>query len=185
METSFEAFEEESSAAWLQSGLDREAVARSSSGEPSSAAEPRELTMAELDSPTEVTARITARRRQAFFRSVVLTAYRDTCPITGINMPELLVASHIVPWSVDATRRLDPSNGIALNALHDVAFDRGYISFDDEFRVLVSSRVRNPGTSIAHRVLLTEVAGTRAARPVRFDPDPEALEYHRDMIFIP
>lgn len=34
--------------------------------------------------------------------------------------------------------RLDPQNGIALNALHDKAFDRGLITFDTELRLVCS-----------------------------------------------
>ena len=49
-------------------------------------------------------------------------------------VPELLNASHIIPWSKDIARRADPCNGIALNALYDRAFDRGLITFDESFR---------------------------------------------------
>ena len=59
----------------------------------------------------------------------------------------LLQASHIVPWSRDAGRRLDPRNGIALSALHDRAFDRGLITLDEELRVVVAGAVRVGGGS--------------------------------------
>ena len=54
-----------------------------------------------------------SRVGQYFFRTAVLSAYRNRCCITGIVLPELLVASHIKPWkNSDAkTERTNPSNG--------------------------------------------------------------------------
>lgn len=66
----------------------------------------------------------------------------NSCPMTGITEPELLRASHIVPWT-DSTdeQRLDVYNGLLLSALWDAAFDRGLISFADDGKVLVSPRL--------------------------------------------
>ncbi len=55
-------------------------------------------------------------------------------------MRSLLVASHIIPWSRNEEHRLDPLNGIALNSLHDKAFDAGLITFDENFRLEVISK---------------------------------------------
>ncbi|MCL4694266.1 MAG: HNH endonuclease, partial [Candidatus Hydrogenedentes bacterium] len=65
---------------------------------------------------------------QAFFRRSVLSSYEYRCCITGLAVPELLVASHILPWRVDAANRLNPRNGLCLNAIHDRAFDQGIIT---------------------------------------------------------
>ncbi|MGI0086127.1 MAG: HNH endonuclease, partial [Nitrososphaerales archaeon] len=62
---------------------------------------------------------IRVRINQSFFRAAVLAAYSSKCCITGLSTPELLTASHIVPWSVDEKNRTNPSNGLCLNALHD------------------------------------------------------------------
>ena len=75
---------------------------------------------------------VKTRVNQELFRSAVLSSYDDACCITGIDLPPLLVASHIVPWSKDPRERLNPRNGLCLNALHDRAFDRGLISVDPE-----------------------------------------------------
>ncbi len=56
---------------------------------------------------------------------------------------ELLIASHILPWSGHEAERLNVRNGIALNRLHDAAFDQGFISFDDNLHVLLSKRLRD------------------------------------------
>ena len=71
---------------------------------------------------------IKTRVNQSLFRKVVLATYNNKCCITGLAQPELLIASHIIPWSVNEKERLNPSNGICLNALHDKAFDSGLIA---------------------------------------------------------
>lgn len=63
------------------------------------------------------------RVNQSFFRRRILSAYEFQCCVTGLKVRELLVASHIVPWSQDATNRLNTRNGLCLNPLHDRAFD--------------------------------------------------------------
>ncbi|MDE5553359.1 MAG: HNH endonuclease, partial [Malacoplasma sp.] len=69
------------------------------------------------------------RKGQTFFRNTVLSAYNYTCCVTGIDLPNLLQASHIKSWkdSEPATERNNPSNGLCLNYLHHKAFDSGYI----------------------------------------------------------
>jgi hypothetical protein len=94
------------------------------------------------DIETEAVRPVKVRRVQALFRATVMASYDYTCAISGIAIPALLQASHIVPWSRDAGRRLDPRNGIALSALHDRAFDRGLITLDEELRVVVAGAVR-------------------------------------------
>ena len=70
------------------------------------------------------------RLGQYFFRLSVLNAYGNSCCITGIQCPGLLIASHIKPWSVSdsKTERTNPRNGLCLNSLHDKAFDKGLIT---------------------------------------------------------
>ena len=64
-----------------------------------------------------------ARVNQRFFRDLILDNYQSQCCLTGIAVPDLLIASHIVPWADDPKNRLNPCNGLCLNALHDKAFD--------------------------------------------------------------
>ena len=84
---------------------------------------------------------VKTRVNQKIFHDVVFSSYDDACCITGIDLPPLLVASHIVPWSKDPRERLNPRNGLCLNALHDRAFDRGLISVDPSFTVRVSRKI--------------------------------------------
>jgi putative restriction endonuclease len=78
------------------------------------------------------------RTMQGVFRKVVLAAYNSRCCITGNPVDELLVASHILPWSDFPEHRLNPQNGLCLAAHSDRAFDRCLITFDGEMRLVLS-----------------------------------------------
>lgn len=119
---------------------------------------------------------------QNFFRRAVLSAYDDKCCITGLGVPKLLVASHIVPWRVDPTNRLNPRNGLALSALHDKAFDLGLITLRPDLTVQVSAKYADLGDSY-FTAAIQSFSGSRIATPGKFAPDPELLEYHRNFVF--
>ena len=51
------------------------------------------------------------------------------------------MASHIVPWATDSKNRLNPRNGLCLNAIHDRAFDRGILTITPDYKVILSSRL--------------------------------------------
>lgn len=100
-------------------------------------------------------------------------SYDGKCALTGLAEQKLLVASHIVGWSEDISRRMDPKNGILLNALHDRAFDRHLISFDEDCALMVSQRI-----APADRAALMR-DGDKLNMPSRFMPDPELLARHK------
>jgi len=122
------------------------------------------------------------RVNQSFFRKAVLSSY-EYCCITGISIPELLVASHIVPWAIDCKNRTNPRNGLCLNYLHDKAFDSGFITISDDFTVTGSSRLLKHPTKGVN--LITDFIGKKIELPRRFCPDPNFLAYHREKIFQP
>lgn len=134
---------------------------------------------------TEKNVLVKTRRVQSFFRAAVLTSYDNRCALTGLAIPELLNASHIIPWSVDEKRRADPRNGICLNALHDRAFDRGLISFDENLRVIVSSKINSTEDCDLYRSQLVALSGCSLRLPERFQPESTAVEYHREKVFRP
>lgn len=78
---------------------------------------------------------VRTRINQGFFRAAVLAAYGSRCCITGLSLPILLNASHIVPWSVDEKNRTNPRNGLCLNAIHDRAFDCGLLTVTPDLKV--------------------------------------------------
>lgn len=128
--------------------------------------------------PTETTREVKVRRVQRFFRQTVLESYNNRCAISGLAIPELLVASHIIPWAEDESRRADPTNGIALNALYDKAFDRHLISFDADFRLVLSDRIKVQLKGEVVKEYFTRLEGKRIDMPYRFFPDREALKEH-------
>lgn len=134
--------------------------------------------------PSEVTRTVKVRRLQTFFRNAVLSSYEYRCAVSGMAVPELLVASHIIPWSDDEARRADPTNGLCLNALYDRAFDRGLITFDEEFRMIVSSILKKGACPELQLVNFAKMEGCKLLLPNRFRPDPAALERHRNL-FVP
>lgn len=80
-----------------------------------------------------------ARVNQNFFRSTILSSYNLKCCITGLPISDFLVASHIIPWSIDKDNRTNPHNGLCLNSIHDKAFDRGFITITPDYRIKVSN----------------------------------------------
>lgn len=60
---------------------------------------------------------VNTRVNQCIFRTIILATYNNKCCITGIAQPELLIASHIMPWSKDEKNRMNPMNGLKLRIL--------------------------------------------------------------------
>jgi putative restriction endonuclease len=126
---------------------------------------------------------VKVRIKQEFFRKMILSAYDNTCCITGISISELLIASHIVPWSADTKNRLNPRNGLCLNALHDRAFDKGLISISGDLRIVVSPLIYQQESKQHDLEFITDYVNKEMRLPSRFLPDHNLLEYHRQNIF--
>ena len=118
------------------------------------------------------------RVNQSFFRKRILSAYQYRCCVTGLSVRPLLVASHIVPWSLDTKNRLNPKNGLCLNALHDRAFDRGLMWIDDQLKIRFSTALRKERVSAGTDWLL-QFEGNALILPGRFAPDMCFLRKHR------
>ncbi len=132
---------------------------------------------------TETMALSKIRRGQSFFRNSVLAAYDCKCCITGISSPQLLRASHIVPWSKSVKHRLNPSNGLLLNALHDAAFDSGLLTLDASYKVRLSRSLRDTTPMRSYHAIFEQYEGKQIKLPDRFRPSEELLATHRDTIF--
>lgn len=124
------------------------------------------------------------RVNQQFFRSTVLVSYQNSCCITGLQVPELLVASHIIPWSKGKEYRVNPENGLCLNALHDKAFDRGLLTITDNFKVQLSEKLLSQVKDEIISQYFLPFHQKGIIRPVRFSPRQEFLQFHRENIFI-
>lgn len=134
----------------------------------------------------ERTAIIRQRINQNAFRTMVLLNYEERCAITGINIPELLVAGHIIPW-VDSTpqQKLNPENGICLSALYDKAFDKGLITISpDDYTIRLSSVLREYETREYYDRHFGTLGGRPITMPIEHKPNRDYLAYHRDHVFL-
>jgi hypothetical protein len=120
---------------------------------------------------------IEQRLKQSVFRQRVIENFQGRCCLSEIREGELLVASHIIPWSKRIDTRLDPANGLLLYWPYDRLFDRGFISFDDNMRLVLSQNAAQCSPPL--RAVLEPLAGRTARRPVKWPIKPEYLAYHR------
>lgn len=130
--------------------------------------------------PTDVIVNVKVRRGQEYFRSAVLNNFGGRCGVSQLGVPELLIASHILPWGAHVSERLNVRNGLCLSRLHDAAFDRGLITFDDELRLVLSKRLKGelPQRCIEDNFVKHE------GQPLSLPgdavlPDPSFLSEHR------
>jgi putative restriction endonuclease len=125
---------------------------------------------------------VKTRLNQSFFRSTLLASYNNKCCITGISNTNFLIASHIVPWSVDKKNRLNPRNGILVNSLHDKAFEYGYITITTDYKILVCSELLNSKEN-ADNEYFKKIHLKDLILPSRFLPDIEFIKYHNQEKF--
>jgi putative restriction endonuclease len=144
-----------------------------------------QLNYIDLDNLKEVEGKekerlVIVRVNQSLFRKMVLTNFNNQCCITGIKQTELIVASHILPWSNDKGNRINPKNGLALNTLHDKAFDCGLITITQDLKIRVSSSfLKNQDVpSIKHNFI--DYDGKSLIEPQKFFPDVEFLKVHNE-----
>lgn len=126
---------------------------------------------------------VKTRVNQNVFRQIVLANYDGKCALTGIDLSELLVASHIIPWSENEQERLNPENGICLSSLYDKAFDKGLISFADDKRVIFSARLKENIGKEYYAKYFEPVENVMLVTPRKYHINPTFLEWHRDCIF--
>jgi len=141
------------------------------------------LPFKEPTGPTETYITTKARLGQQFFRQSVLASYNCRCCITGNPIPELLVASHILPWGNYPEHRLNPRNGLCLAQTQDAAFDRGLITFDEDYRVVLGSYLREflPNETLERNFLAYE--GKQIQMPDKFMPEADFMQKHRVEVF--
>jgi putative restriction endonuclease len=123
------------------------------------------------------------RVNQNFFRNAVLLSYQNKCCITGISVPELLVASHIKPWAKDLSQAANPENGICLNGLHDKAFDRGLLTITEDYKIKLSGRILKSVKTEIFKDFFLPYHDKEILKPNRFMPHQIFLDYHRKNVF--
>lgn len=136
------------------------------------------------DGTTETVRTAKFRRGQDYFRQVVLNNFGGRCGITGLGIRELLVASHMLPWSKYPDQRLEVNNGLCLSRLHDAAFDEGFITFDDSLRLMLSKSLKQH----LPQPVVVENFGNYEGEALRLPedaipPDLSHLASHRKAVF--
>ena len=133
---------------------------------------------------TEAKQTVKVRLGQRFFRSTVLNNYNIRCCICQLPMESLLIASHIIPWKVDSENRLNPHNGMSLCAIHDKAFDRGFLTLDEKYQVLLGTDLTHLFEYEAVERFFLHYQHKPIHKPEKFAPKQDFLEYHRNHIFV-
>lgn len=119
-----------------------------------------------------------ARQGQGLYREKLLEEC-PFCPITMINDERLLIASHIKPWAVSTDEeRVDHKNGLMLSPLYDKLFDRGFMTFTEDRKIVLSNWL-----SPANRKRLGVTDGQFVQR-LPLDEDRKVyMQFHRSSVF--
>jgi len=119
---------------------------------------------------------INQRIGQQIIRKHLLVEYENKCAMCNIDHPDLLRVSHIIPWSENKETRLDVQNTLLLCGLHDLAFEKGFITIKDDYTITINTEVKGVKTilrSITSKVLLLPKSKS-------YYPKHEYLKVHQD-----
>jgi len=126
---------------------------------------------------------VKTRVNQNIFRQIVIANYSVKCAISGIDIPDLLVASHIIPWAENEEHRLNPENGLCLSSLYDKAFDKGYIGINHNFEIILSTFLKKKNKEEYFAKFFSPFDGKKIILPRKYHPNKNFLQYHLDTIF--
>ncbi|WP_234573056.1 HNH endonuclease [Rhodohalobacter sp. 614A] len=117
---------------------------------------------------------IKSRVGQGEFRKNLLLYWKG-CAVTGYKTGSMLIASHIKPWrDSNNNERLDSFNGLLLTPNLDKAFDRGFVTFGTNGKILISDILEKP-----------DVLGIDDNMNIKLESAHfKYLEYHREMVFL-
>ena len=120
---------------------------------------------------------VTQRANQSAFRRVVLRYAGNRCCLTGVEDPQLLIASHIKPWSeCDPKEKTDVHNALCLNVLHDALFDRHLMTVDADLKAHYDPELER---TMGEEFFESSVARYERVRiGKRNRPDERYLEHH-------
>jgi putative restriction endonuclease len=111
----------------------------------------------------------TQRNFQTALRRDLLQLYNSQCCICGINLPELLRTSHIVPYKTDPSIAADRRNCLLLCPLHDLAFEKGYIGLRDDYSIVINADY----TSLLTHPLIIQEITSRDGQVINLPTDSE------------
>jgi putative restriction endonuclease len=123
--------------------------------------------------------------RDGAFRKIVVSTYNHTCAFCGLQILDsdgknIVDGSHIKPFSKFYDDRID--NGLSLCKNHHWAFDRGWFTINDDYRIIVADRIREVSPNAKP---MREFIGDRINLPVQqqYYPRLDALRWHRENMF--
>ena len=124
------------------------------------------------------------RQNQYVFRRMILAIYDYRCCLTGIPVETVLRASHILPWAEDKAERMNPTNGLCLSATYDAAFDRHFISFDDDYRMVLAPALEKYVGNQAYEEAFVSLKGRQLVLPKmeQYAPSVRFLRQHRRLL---
>jgi len=125
---------------------------------------------------------VKTRVNQHFFRTMILQVYDGRCCITGLDIPQVLRASHIMAWAEDKDNRLNPTNGLCLSATFDAAFDAHLISLDEQFHLIFSPQLKEHHSNKAFQEHFKPYENQPIALPATFTPSQDFLKKHRERL---
>jgi len=124
------------------------------------------------------------RVNQSVFRKIIVNNYFRSCAICGLNIPDLLIASHILKWSENKDERLNPTNGICLCNIHDKAFENGYMGIDSSYKVSISSRLELIKDKETYIALFKRHENNSIHLPDKYFPNIDFLGSHFTNVFV-
>lgn len=156
-----------------QTKLARPLIAKQTSRKAVTAAAPETLPESEIDenqfTSTEKETLVKQRIKQGVFRDELLKKFNRQCTLTKLDNTELLIASHIKPWSKCTDQeRLDPNNGLLLASPVDALFDKYLISFFNDGTICISHKLG---------LKAQQVFGIKSGMKLQVPPSPETQKY--------
>lgn len=117
------------------------------------------------------------RLGQSFFRRAVLSNFENTCCVTGVDEPKILVASHISSWASDIENRHNPRNGLCLSATFDRAFDAYLMTVTPDLEIRISTKLIC-SENVNTKNYFSKYEGKLINMPTHISPDPDLLAIH-------
>lgn len=108
----------------------------------------------------------------------MLELYGSQCAMCQIDNPNLLRTSHIIPWSVDEEKRLEPTNTLILCGLHDLAFEQHMITVNHDYTINLPSSPKGVA-EIFKKITFSKL---RLPKVEKYWPKQEFLSQHRTNI---
>ena len=104
--------------------------------------DPHKILELNLPTVTERSGLVTSRVGQGAYRKRIIHRWEYKCAVTNFNKLDILIASHIVPWSKATDHeRLDVNNGLLLSPTYDALFDKHLISFENNGKIILSNKI--------------------------------------------